>query len=184
MLEKLNLFRLTGQIALVLLMWRWMDLFLRKNNIFRCWGCLSLLNWTGAFISSLLLKLPLGKLEPWFILYSVNLWFYHNSLHGIPLSCGLVLSLKHLQSVFEVNMLTVTLLCQYFHLFCPCVWVVVTQLPLPFTFPGPSSQKKYIQSRSTQKCYHIPHILLTTFFERKKVLEFPHINYLLYFQSV
>ena len=25
-----------------------MGLFLRKNNLLRCWGCLSLLNWVGA----------------------------------------------------------------------------------------------------------------------------------------
>ena len=35
-----------------------MDLFLRKNNILRCWGRLSLLNWIGALALSLLLKLP------------------------------------------------------------------------------------------------------------------------------
>ena len=34
-------------IALVVLMWKWMGMFLRKNHLLRCWGCLSLLNWTG-----------------------------------------------------------------------------------------------------------------------------------------
>ena len=38
MLGKLNWFRLTSQITLVLLMWKWMGLFLRKNHILRCWG--------------------------------------------------------------------------------------------------------------------------------------------------
>ena len=36
---------LTSPITLVLLMWKWMDLFLRKNHLLKCWGCLSLLNW-------------------------------------------------------------------------------------------------------------------------------------------
>ena len=49
---------LTGLITLVLLMWKWMGPFLRKNYILRylCWP--SLLNWIGALTLSLLLKLP------------------------------------------------------------------------------------------------------------------------------
>ena len=69
-LGKLNWFCLTSQITLVLLMWKWMGLFLRKNNLLRCWGWLSLLNWIGALTLSLLLKLPPRKLEPWFVLWS------------------------------------------------------------------------------------------------------------------
>ena len=57
-------------ITLVLLVWKWMGLFLRKIDLLRCWGWLSLLNWMGALMLSLLLKLPLRKLEPWFILWS------------------------------------------------------------------------------------------------------------------
>ena len=45
MLGKLNWFRLTNLIALVLLMWKWMGLVLRKNNLLRCWGWPYLLNW-------------------------------------------------------------------------------------------------------------------------------------------
>ena len=37
-LGKLNWFRLTGLITLVLLMGKWMGLFLRKNHLLRCWG--------------------------------------------------------------------------------------------------------------------------------------------------
>ena len=70
MLEKLSWFCLTGLITPVLLMWKWMGLFLRKNHILRCWGCLCFLNWIGAFTLSLLLKLPPRKLEPWFVLWS------------------------------------------------------------------------------------------------------------------
>ena len=40
MLEKCNWFCLTSLITLVLLMWKWMGLFLRKNHLLRCWGCL------------------------------------------------------------------------------------------------------------------------------------------------
>ena len=54
--EKLNYFHLTGLITPVLLMWKWMGLFLRKDNILRCWGWLSLLNWIGALTFYLLLK--------------------------------------------------------------------------------------------------------------------------------
>ena len=50
MLRKLNWFRLTSLTALVLLMWKWIGLFLRKNHILRCWGWLCLLNWIGALI--------------------------------------------------------------------------------------------------------------------------------------
>ena len=45
MLGKLNWFRLTNLIALVLLMWKWMGLVLRKINLLRCWGWPYLLNW-------------------------------------------------------------------------------------------------------------------------------------------
>ena len=41
-------------ITQVLLMWKWMNLLLRKNYRSRCWGWLSLLNRIGAFILSLL----------------------------------------------------------------------------------------------------------------------------------
>ena len=56
MLGKLNWFCLTGLITLVLLMWKWMGLFLRKNHILRCWGWPSLLNWIEALTLSLLLN--------------------------------------------------------------------------------------------------------------------------------
>ena len=68
MLEKLNSFCLTGLITLVLLMWKWMDLFLGENHLLRCWVWLALLNWIGALTLSLLLKLPPRKFEHWFVL--------------------------------------------------------------------------------------------------------------------
>ena len=64
MLGKLNWFCLISLIILVQLMWKWMGLFLRKNHLSRCWGWASLLNWIGALILSLLLKLPTRKVEP------------------------------------------------------------------------------------------------------------------------
>ena len=38
MLGKLSWFCLTGLITMVLLMWKWMGLFWRKNHLLRCWG--------------------------------------------------------------------------------------------------------------------------------------------------
>ena len=38
MLGKLSLFHLTGLITMVLLMGKWMGVFLRKNHLLRCWG--------------------------------------------------------------------------------------------------------------------------------------------------
>ena len=67
---KLNKFHLTSLITLVLLIWKWMGLFLRKNYLLRCWGWLSFLNWIGVLTLSLLLKVPPRKLEPWFVLWS------------------------------------------------------------------------------------------------------------------
>ena len=37
LLEKLNLFCLTGLITLVVLIWKWMGLFLRENHLWGCW---------------------------------------------------------------------------------------------------------------------------------------------------
>ena len=83
-------FCLTGLISQVLLMWKWMDLFLRKNHLLRCWGWLSLQNWIEAF-TSLFSKLPPWKLEPWFVLWSFFLLrllcvFYDTAMHRILLS--------------------------------------------------------------------------------------------------
>ena len=52
MFGKLNWFRLTNLITLVQLIWRWMGLFLRKNNILRCWGDL-FLSWMSFYIISI-----------------------------------------------------------------------------------------------------------------------------------
>ena len=46
-----------GLITLVLLMWKWMGLFLKKNHLLRCWGWPSLLNWIGALTLSQLINI-------------------------------------------------------------------------------------------------------------------------------
>ena len=51
-----------------------MGLFLRRNQLLRCWGWLSLLIWIGALTLSLLLKLPARKLEPLLVLWSSFSW--------------------------------------------------------------------------------------------------------------
>ena len=58
-----NSFCFTCLMTLVLLMWKWMGLFLRKNHPFRCYGWLSLPNWIEAHTLPLLLKLFPRKLE-------------------------------------------------------------------------------------------------------------------------
>ena len=55
-LGSLNCFRLTGPITVILYMWKWMGLLLRKNQPLKCWGWLSLLNCIGAFTLSLCLQ--------------------------------------------------------------------------------------------------------------------------------
>ena len=62
---RLNWFRLTDLITMMLLLWKWTALFLRKNHLLPCWGWLSLLNWIGALTISLLLRLLPRKLESW-----------------------------------------------------------------------------------------------------------------------
>ena len=62
-LGKLSWFHLTGPITVVLLIWKWMGLFLRENHLLRCWVWPSLLNRSEVLTLSLLLKLPQKKLK-------------------------------------------------------------------------------------------------------------------------
>ena len=75
------------QITLLPFLWKWMDLSMNKNNNLSCWGCLSPLNWIGALKLSLLLKLPAGKLQLWFVLWSYFLlrlsFFSINLAHNV-----------------------------------------------------------------------------------------------------
>ena len=102
--EKLNLFHLTSTLTLVLLMWKWLRMFLRKNHLLRYRDGLSLLNWIWALRLSEFLKLPPRKLELWFALWKfvlrrllLSLQVCHTVLYGIchvwagPPSCYLEL---------------------------------------------------------------------------------------------
>ena len=71
--EKLRRLHLTSVITLVLFMWKWIGLSLRKNCVLWCWDWLYPLNLIGTLILSLLLKLPRRKLEHWLVLWSVFL---------------------------------------------------------------------------------------------------------------
>ena len=93
--EKPNWFRLTGLLTLVLLMWKWMCLFWRKNHLWKFWGWLSILNGIGALTSSLLLIAKSASREIGALIGSikflspevaVSLWIYHTVIHGILLS--------------------------------------------------------------------------------------------------
>ena len=66
-LEKLRLISVT---TLVLLMWKWIGLFLRNNHLLKCWDWFSLLNWIGALTLFPLPKLHPRKLEPLIVLWS------------------------------------------------------------------------------------------------------------------
>ena len=57
----------------ILLMWKWMSLFLRKSRLLRCWGCLSLLNWIGT------LTLPHRKIGA--LIRSINFLFPEVALY-------------------------------------------------------------------------------------------------------
>ena len=98
MLGKISWFHLNGLTTLVLLMWKWMGLFLMKNHLLGCWGWPSLLKWIGALTLSPLLKLLSRKMEPQFALWSffllrllcisINLSYAHVWNTVVNFSCG------------------------------------------------------------------------------------------------
>ena len=63
MLGKINSFFERSDKSGSIEMWKWVGLFLRKNNLLRCWGWSSLLNWIGTLTLSLLLKFSPRKLK-------------------------------------------------------------------------------------------------------------------------
>ena len=81
---KLELFHLFVQITLVLLLRKWMVLSLMKNRLLRNLNSLSLLMWIGLSALSLLLKLPVRKLEFWFVLYFVRLSLHFDIFLNLP----------------------------------------------------------------------------------------------------
>ena len=102
MLEKLSWFHLTSLITMVVLMWKCMGLFLRKNHLLRSWVWPFLLNWIGVLTLLLLLKLARRKVElssevwkkigSFFLLrllcISINLAYTH--VWNTVVTCGLV----------------------------------------------------------------------------------------------
>ena len=92
-LEKLNLFCMTGLKYLVLLLLKWVVLFSKKIHLLPCWDYLYPLNRIGPLILSVLLKLPPRKLKLWIVLWSFFLlrflfisWIFHTVLYRILLS--------------------------------------------------------------------------------------------------
>ena len=71
--EKLNLFHLTIIRSLELLIWKLMDLFLKRNNLLWCWDGLSRLSWMGA-LSLSLTKTAFKRWERWFALLFLFFW--------------------------------------------------------------------------------------------------------------
>ena len=85
MLGKLNLFRLTGPVTPVLLMWKWIGMFLRKKSYFKILGLpfSSKLDWSCSVIS--IVKQPPRKFESWFVLwiffpYEIALYLYKSTI--------------------------------------------------------------------------------------------------------
>ena len=81
-------------ITLVLLTWKWIGLFLRKNHLLKCWGWPFLLNWIGAYIISIVktASKKIGALicSMKFLFPEVTLYLYkstNTTLHGMLLSC-------------------------------------------------------------------------------------------------
>ena len=101
-------------ITLVILTWKWMSLFLRKNHLLRWWDCLPLLNWIGALTLSLLLKLPPRKLELWFVHLDCLNWFHFLILEGglLIISIDCMTFLSAFLDVIRMYMLTVSFLAQ------------------------------------------------------------------------
>ena len=81
MLGKLNWVHLTSLITMVLLMWKWMGLFWRKNHLLRCWGLPSLLNWIGTLILSASKKTGALICSVKFLSPEVALYLYESNIH-------------------------------------------------------------------------------------------------------
>ena len=71
-LEKINLFHLTSNADAIDVK---MDGSVLKNHLLRYWYCLSLLNWIRTLILSLLLKLPLKKIEAFDSFFDVSFFW-------------------------------------------------------------------------------------------------------------
>ena len=143
MLRRLNWFCVISLIT-VLLMWKWMGLFLTKNHLLRCWVWPSLLNWIVVLTLSLLLKLPPRKLGLWFVLWSlfvprlfcisINLWYTH--IWNTVVTSGLVrLVAPSFAACLEPlahhrNVASLSLFYRYY--FGRCSSELAQLVPLPF----------------------------------------------------
>ena len=85
-LEKINWFHLTGLISLVLLMWKWMSLLLRKKSSFKMLGLTfsSKLDWSSYIISiAKTISKKIGALicSMKFLSPEVALYIYKSTIH-------------------------------------------------------------------------------------------------------
>ena len=149
-----------GLITLLLLMWKWMGLFLKQNHLLRCWDCRSLLNYIGTFTLSVLLKLRSRKLELWFVLRSIFL------LRSLFISVNLPYSLVWNTVVMSVVMFLIAtwvcwisyknvytgLLVLHLLLFLNCryyfgrCWTELSELvPLPYSRGRPTRYTNSLQ---------------------------------------
>ena len=78
LLGKLNWFHLTSPLTMVLLMWKCMGLFLRKNNLLSWMGWPSVLNWIEALTLSLLLRALICSMK--FLSLEVVMYLYKSPI--------------------------------------------------------------------------------------------------------
>ena len=93
---KLNCFCLTGLITLVLLMWKWMSLLLRKNQLLRCWDWISPLNWIGALILLPLINLFFSSVTSILVNFLVGI----KKIDTISINDKILKGLRRLQNYF------------------------------------------------------------------------------------
>ena len=190
MVEKLNLFCLTSLITRMLLMWKWMGLFLRKNYLLRCW--LLLLNWIGALIAKIASR-KIGSLirSINFLSPEVALYLYKSTIRpcmeycchvwaGAP-SCYLELLDKLQKRICRTvgpslaasleplahrqNVASLSLFYRYY--FGRCSWELAQLVPLPFS-RGRSTRYSYRLhdfSAMIPRCYKDPYV--NSFFCRR-----------------
>ena len=96
---KLDCFCLTGLITLVLLMWKWMSLLLRKNQLLRCLDWISSLNWIGALILLPLINLFFCSVTSILVNFLVGI----KKIDTISINDKILKGLRRLQNYFPHN---------------------------------------------------------------------------------
>ena len=183
MLEKLNWFCLAGLVTLVLLIQKWMGLFLRKNQLLRCWGWIFLLSWIGALTLPLFLKLPSRKLEPWFVLWcflprrlyciSINLPYEHAWNTVVMSELALLVATLNCRIGYKKGMQTVgpslaapldslthrrnvTSLSLFYKYYFGRCWSELAQLiPFPYSWGKSSCNSMLVAVQSCMECIPI-----------------------------